>query len=122
MHKYITYIIEVLGLVSAVGLISYISWTKMILGSALALLGAFFPEINRKTEEEGQAQVQVGKINVSFRGGLRFAVVVAGIILIVGSLGDGVDNMVDDRIESFKSSETTNRDKFDADDNGHFDY
>ncbi len=92
MSKVIIYILELIGIGGLIGLMAYISWTKMALGASLSLLGAFFPELQAKEESPGQGTINAGKVKVVFRGGLRFVVVVSGMILIVGAVLDGHDS------------------------------
>jgi len=89
MAKAIWYLLELLGIGGLVGLLAYITWTKMALGSALSLLGAFFPELHAKESEQGEGTIDAGKVKVVFRGGLRFVVVISGLVLIVGAVLDG---------------------------------
>lgn len=87
--KAILYLMELVGVGGLLGLLGFITWTKMGLGAALSLLGAFFPELHVKNNEQGEGKIDAGKVSVVFRGGLRFVVVVAGLVLIVGSVLDG---------------------------------
>lgn len=104
------YIMESLGIIGLVGLISYITWTKMALGAALSLLGAFFPELHIKEGGKGEGTIDIGKVKVVFRGGLRFVVVIAGLVLIVGAVLDGHQGYKQNQIEN----EIKTVEKFDA--------
>ena len=92
MNRLLTHILELLGIGGLVWLLAFIPWTKMALGGALALLGAFFPTItehSRTSVEQGH--ITWSKLLIKFRGTVRFAVVVAGIVLIVGAVLDGYE-------------------------------
>ena len=95
MVRAVVYLCELVGVGGLIGLVAYISWTKMALGSALSLLGAFFPELHMKREGTGEGKIDAGNIKVVFRGGLRFVVVVAGLVLIVGAVLDGHEGFQD---------------------------
>jgi membrane-associated protease RseP (regulator of RpoE activity) len=79
------------------------SWTKMTLGAFLSLIGAFFPKNDKdKKEEKGEAKISFSKLSFILKGSIRFAVVIAGIILIMGSIYEGVAG-----VENSKNSKKT---------------
>lgn len=98
--KLIDFIFELVGLGGLVLVISYITWTKMLLGSVITLVGAFFPEMRSKEKQHGEGEINAGNFRVVFSGGLRFAVVIAGIILIIGSVVDGFQGAAKENITS----------------------
>ena len=83
-------ILEYVGVAGIIGLISFVSWTKLALGAVLTFLGAFFPKAGARKEslEGGNAQIKVLNIFLKMSGGLRFGVVLAGLIVLAGSLLD----------------------------------
>lgn len=90
--RILNYLIELFGVATLIGAFAFISWTKMALGGALAVIGAFFPSLR----DARQTPVNEGKVAwhnllVSFKGGIRVLVVFAGITLIVGAVADAKD-------------------------------
>ncbi len=83
-----------------------VSWTKIMLGGFLCLIGAFFPRGKVDQEKEGKAKISFGKLSFELRGGVRFAVVIAGIILIFVSVYDGVTRGEENISASYKSIAT----------------
>jgi hypothetical protein len=84
------YLIDLVSLTGFVGAIGFIPWTKMALGGALTVLGAFYP--NRKEPrqpQEGSGHLEFFGVSISLKGGIRFAVVFAGILLVAGSVVEG---------------------------------
>ncbi|MEH2517180.1 hypothetical protein V1279_002753 [Bradyrhizobium sp. AZCC 1610] len=81
--------IGILGLLFAVPLIT---WTKMTLGSVLTIAGAYFnPLRNAANPRGGEATIKLGKFEITLSGGLRFVVVVAGLILVIASAIESVE-------------------------------
>jgi hypothetical protein len=83
------YILELLGLLGILGIIAFISWTKMLLGAALTAIGAFFPQLNLRSPEKGEGRIESHRFKVILKGTLRFGVVFAGLVLVVGAVLDG---------------------------------
>lgn len=110
MGKSLATLFEFLGFFGVAGLLIFVPWTKMLLGSFLAILGAFFPHpANNKPDSranKGNAQVQLPGVLVKLSGGLRLFVVGAGIVLIVASTSEGqsdYDNFLN-RFEEMKAN------------------
>ena len=89
MGKILEYILELTGLIGILGMVSYIKWTQMALGATLALLGAYYPELRKKRKEVGKTEIAVGKYKFTLHGTLRFALIICGLILIIGSVVNG---------------------------------
>lgn len=90
MGRAALYMMELLGLIGMIGIMSYIAWTKMLLGAALSMVGAFFPRIQgHDATDRGSGKINMHKIAISMVGGVRVLVVIGGIILIVGAVLDG---------------------------------
>jgi hypothetical protein len=89
-------IFEFVGLSGIIGMLAFITWTKVALGGVLTVTGAFYPTFRGRpaAAEKGQAKVGWKGLSAQFAGTLRFAVIVAGIILIVGGIGDGHEKYV----------------------------
>lgn len=102
-------IFHYIGLGFIMFVLKSVSWTKMTFGGLLALFGAFFPKNQEENNEKGEAKISSGKISIALKGGVRFAVVIAGLVLIVGAVYDGVKgaekqaNPAHDYIESMKN-------------------
>ena len=91
----IIWLLEMIGLGGLVLLLSYIKWVHLIFGGVLALLGAFFPAVRVPSRrsvikpETGDVQIKFDRVAVVARGTLRALVVIAGIVVIVGSIVEG---------------------------------
>jgi hypothetical protein len=102
-------VLKYVGLGIVMIFLKSVSWTKMTFGGLLALLGALFPKNQEEKNDEGEAKISSGKISIALKGGARFAVVIAGLVLIVGAVYDGVKgadkegNPANDYIESMKN-------------------
>jgi len=86
--------LELIGVGGLVALFAFIPLTKLGLGGALAILGAFFPNFHSEKNKSGTAQVKFLAFLFKMSGGLRFAVVTAGIIVLIGAVIDGHENYV----------------------------
>jgi hypothetical protein len=88
--KVLQYLLEIWGLGAIMALMVYLPWTKLALGGVLTVLGAFFPDLRgRKNLQEGTAQVRFANVLLNVSGGLRYAVVIAGIVVLIGAVADG---------------------------------
>jgi hypothetical protein len=83
-----TYLSELGVFSTTIGTISFIPWTKMTLGAALTVIGAFFPTKNQGNDR-GEATITMFGSKITIRGAARFGVIVGGILLILGSIFDG---------------------------------
>ena len=96
MGRAALYMMERLGLIGMIGIMSYIAWTKMLLGAALSMVGAFFPRVHgHDATDRGSGKINMHKIAISMVGGVRVLVVIGGIILIVGAVLDGHTSYVE---------------------------
>jgi hypothetical protein len=77
--------LEYLGLAGIIGILAFITWTKMLLGAVVTIVGAFFPSRN-SDKATGTGTIKWSQFNVAFKGSLRIGVIIAGIVLIVGLL------------------------------------
>jgi hypothetical protein len=69
------------------------SWTKLTMGGLLTLAGAFFPTPGRWSKgADGSGTVKAGPISVAIKGGVRFAVVVGGIVVLLGAAFEGIQH------------------------------
>src|SRR5262245_28096722 len=87
-------IVTELWLVSTVLLaLAFGSWTKLTMGGLLTLAGAFFPTPGRWNKgADGSGTVKAGPVSVAIKGGVRFAVVVSGIVVLVSAAFEGIQN------------------------------
>ncbi len=108
MGKIIVYVLELIGLGGLLVFITFIKWTNVALGAILSIAGAFFPQIRGLRTDSGEGSTTFGGVSVVVRGGARFAVVVAGIVLIVGGIVQGFTNYHEQ-----KASELLDREKKD---------
>jgi hypothetical protein len=89
------FLLELLGVAGLVSLLAYITWTKMALGAVLTLLGAFFPSLKDARQKlAGEGQVSWRGFLLKINGGIRFLVVIGGIILLIGAVLDGHEGYV----------------------------
>lgn len=93
MSRIVIYLLELLGLIGIVGMLAFIPWTKMALGGALAAIGAFFPRLQEEKDRPGKLTLKHKAIQVMLNGGPRFALVSAGIVVLLGALLDGHDGL-----------------------------
>jgi uridylate kinase len=89
LKPFLIYFCELLGLGSLLLIIKFIPFSKSVMGVVLSLTGAFFPELNKGKKERGEGTIDAGKIKVILKGGVRFAVVMGGLVLIVGAVLEG---------------------------------
>jgi hypothetical protein len=95
MKQFLTFILELAGLGGLIALLAYVTWTKIVFGGVLALIGAFFPAVrvhSKKTApdpETGNIRIGSRGFSVAARGTLRALVVLAGIVVITGAVLDG---------------------------------
>lgn len=61
-----------------------LTWTFVTLGVLLVVLGAFlpFPSVDEESGQAGKWSMKLGSLQIDYRGGVRLAVIVAGILLI----------------------------------------
>lgn len=85
--KYIDYLFHYAGLMGLLAFMKAISWSKMLLGGFLSIVGAFYP--NKKERSEGEAHIEVSKFKLFIKGSIKFTLVIVGAILIIGSVVDG---------------------------------
>lgn len=85
--KYIDYLFHYAGLMGLLAFMKAISWSKMLFGGFLSIVGAFYP--NKKERSEGEAHIEVSKFKLFIKGSIKFTLVVVGAILIIGSVLDG---------------------------------
>jgi hypothetical protein len=90
MKTLVEWLLELLGLGGVLAAVAYISWTKMTLGCAIALIGAFFPK-TRSDGAKGSGELHTKGTRAVFKGSLRVGLVLAGIVLLIGSLADSED-------------------------------
>ena len=89
MKQILLYILELLGLLGILSIIAFISWTKMLLGAALTTIGAFFPQLKSRSSEKGEGRIESHNFKATLKGTLRFGVIFAGLVLVVGAVLDG---------------------------------
>jgi hypothetical protein len=107
MSRSVSYLLELGGVGGIVSLIAFIPWTKFALGSALAVVGAFFPQLNASRNlEKGSAQITAWNMLIKLSGSLRFAVVIAGLLILIGAISDGHEGYLqnDAKLQSMKDS------------------
>lgn len=77
--------------------LGFIQWTKLTLGALLVLAGALLP-LSKRAYDQSEAAVaywtlKLGGLHFDFRGGLRLAIVFAGLIVLLGTLGDSLQEL-----------------------------
>lgn len=85
--KYIDDFFHYVGLMGLLAFMKAVSWSKMLFGGFLSIVGAFYP--SKKERSEGEAHIEVSKFKIFIRGSIKFALVIVGAILIIGSIIDG---------------------------------
>lgn len=86
-------VMEYAGVIALVGLFVFVPITKMVLGAVLTVVGAFFPRVESSSKnDEGKGKLSLFKIAVTLSGGVRFGVIFAGVILLIGSILEGYKN------------------------------
>lgn len=67
----------------------------MTLGAALTVIGTYFPSFTGRLRksDRGDAHISFSQFAVKISGGLRFVLVVGGLLLICGSLGESFYNV-----------------------------
>ena len=66
---------------------AFITWTKVALGAALTVVGAFFPH-STSDKATGTGALKIGGASITLKGSLRVGVVLAGIALVIN---EGID-------------------------------
>lgn len=100
--KFLFELVAEYGLFTVIfGAISFMSWTKMTLGAALSVIGAFFPanKRNKNNNTNGIGAIKILGAEVTFSGAARYAVIVGGILLILGSIFDGASLYASNKTE-----------------------
>lgn len=82
----IKYITELSVVSTMIVYLSQANLTQLMLGVVIILLAAFLPDLSRKKERHNEAEMETKGLRFSLRGGGRFLVAVAGLILIVTSI------------------------------------
>lgn len=77
---------------------AFISWTKVALGAALVVVGAFFPH-STSDKASGSGAIKIAGIFITLRGSLRVGVVIAGLALIVD---EGIE--ANERIQNYHAA------------------
>lgn len=85
--KYIDDIFRYAGLMGLLAFMKAVSWSKMLFGGFLSIVGALYP--SKKEHSKGEAHIEISKIKIFIRGSIKFALVIIGAILIIGSIIDG---------------------------------
>ena len=79
-----------------IGFIAFVPLKKIVLGAVLTIGGAFLPDIPTKKTRQPKAETGAvnidlpGKGKISFKGAPRYAVLLAGLIIALSALWDGV--------------------------------
>ncbi|MDD5754562.1 MAG: hypothetical protein PHN45_07415 [Methylococcales bacterium] len=85
--KHFDDIFRYIGLSGVLMFLKGVSWTKMTLGSFLAIIGTLYPGQEKENKEiSGETKISWRGFSIFLKGGLRFALVVGGVILIIGSV------------------------------------
>jgi len=91
LSKYLDDLFRYLGLMGLLVFMKTISWSKMLMGSFLSIIGALYPVKKESNDDKGEAKIEIPKFKLFIKGSLRFALVIAGVILIIGSIMSGVN-------------------------------
>jgi len=83
-------LVELLTLGGLLSYFSFVAVTKLLTGVSLTLIGAFLPQLKPKTDDAGgTTEIKIGTISVKIDGGIRFCLIVAGIVVLIWGISDG---------------------------------
>jgi hypothetical protein len=83
MKEHLILFVELLVFGGLVALFCWVSLTKLGIGAVLAAAAVFVPKLAEKFGAKGgKALIEIGPIKVSVDGGLRFVLLVAGMVLM----------------------------------------
>lgn len=85
--KYIEEIFKYFKLMGVLYYIKSVSWSKILIGSSMSIIGALYP--TQETNKDNTSSVQISKFKIYFKGSLKFALIIAGIIIIISAAIDG---------------------------------
>lgn len=91
--------LEYFGVFAFAGLLVFVPLTKLAMGSLLTFGEAFLPNVGSTQKDSsatGRAEVKMWQVLFKLSGTLRFAVIVGGLILLVGAILEGHENYVAD--------------------------
>jgi len=104
MKQIIIYLLE-LGAVSGLLLfITFVSWTKLALGSVLTVAGAFLPQ-GTADALNGRGKLKLLGVEITLSGVLRIGVVIGGLALITGEAVNGFSKASEYKEKSNDSAE-----------------
>ncbi len=90
MSRNVMHFLEMLGLAGALWFVAAWNWTKILLGAFVALIGAFLPSSTTpRNEGPGETVINFPEKKFSIKGGIRFAVVIIGFVIVLSGIFDG---------------------------------
>ncbi len=69
-QKHLPYLIELTAAGGLIFVLSFVSWTKVVLGAVLTAVGAFFP-YSSADKSKGSGALKIGGAHITLRGSLR---------------------------------------------------
>lgn len=85
--------IEFAGVVGIIAFLAFVPLKTIVLGVIVIIVGAFLPAAITAANA-GRASISLGKgRSFSIAGTLRFVVVIAGLLIVLGSFYQGAENM-----------------------------
>lgn len=92
--RYLDDLFRYLGLMGLLAFMKAVSWSKMLFGGFLSIVGAFYPN-SKNQKDTGEAHIEVSKIKLYAKGTVKFMLIIVGAILIIGSVVDGFNKKND---------------------------
>ena len=97
---------EVISAFGVLGVFAFVPLTMMATGAILTFLGVYYPRFGHvETKQDGKAELKAGIVGLKFSGGLRFAMVVAGLTLLVLAVYQTGDAVLDVKKKSRRTVE-----------------
>ena len=81
MAKHLPYLLELAAAGGLMYVFAFASLTKMAIGAALTIAGAFFPH-SSADKATGMGTMKVAGLNITLRGSLRVGVLLAGLLVL----------------------------------------
>jgi hypothetical protein len=90
VSRNVMHIIDMIGLAGALWFVAHWNWTKILLGIFVALIGGFLPSYNiPQNEGPGETVISLPEKKFSIKGGVRFAIIAIGSVLVLAGVFEG---------------------------------
>lgn len=83
------YTLQWAGLTAVIGFIAFIPLPQATLGVVVTLLAVYYPTMKYPKGSVGTGEVSAWGLRATFRGGIKFALAIVGILLVVGAVLEG---------------------------------